>query len=34
VLWPDGVEGEWQSVEAGGFYRLERGKGPEAVGIK
>ncbi len=24
VLWPDGMQGEWQALDAGGFYRLER----------
>ena len=28
VLWPDGGEGEWQAVNAGGFYLVERGKPP------
>jgi len=30
VTWPDGTAGEWQPVEADGFYTLERGK-PAAV---
>nr|WP_295464670.1 CRTAC1 family protein [Mesorhizobium sp.] len=28
VLWPDGSQGEWQPVEAGGFYELVRGQAP------
>lgn len=28
VLWPGGEEGEWQPVEADGFYIVERGKPP------
>lgn len=31
VLWPDGTEGPWQTVAAGGFFRLHRGAPPEAV---
>ena len=30
VLWPDGTQGPWQAVAAGGFYRLQRDAGPEA----
>jgi enediyne biosynthesis protein E4 len=29
VLWPDGVEGPWQSVSSDGFYRLARGNAPK-----
>ena len=25
VIWPDGVSGDWQPVDAGGFYILKRG---------
>ncbi|MCR5856884.1 CRTAC1 family protein [Mesorhizobium sp. J428] len=28
VLWPDGSEGDWQAVEANGFYDLIRGQPP------
>jgi hypothetical protein len=28
VLWPDGAEGPWQTVETNGFYVLERGADP------
>lgn len=28
VLWPDGSQGDWQPVEAGGFYELVRGQAP------
>ncbi len=34
VLWPDGEQGDWQSVDAGGYYVLERGKSPFATEIK
>jgi enediyne biosynthesis protein E4 len=30
VIWPDGTTGEWQPVESGRFYELERGKQPRA----
>jgi len=26
VIWPDGADGEWERLEAGRFYRVERGK--------
>jgi hypothetical protein len=28
VIWPDGTQGEWQTLAANGFYVLERGKPP------
>jgi len=28
LIWPDGTEGEWQTVDAGKFYVLEKGKAP------
>lgn len=31
VRWPDGAEGPWQPVAAGGFYLLQRGAEPVAV---
>ena len=30
VLWPDGEAGDWQRVEADGFYVVERGVAPRA----
>jgi hypothetical protein len=30
VIWPDGTAGDWQAVESGKFYVLERGKPPLA----
>lgn len=30
VLWPDGEAGEWQAVEADGFYVVQRGAVPRA----
>ncbi len=29
VLWPDGVAGDWQKMNAGEFYILQRGKLPK-----
>ena len=26
VIWPDGASGDWQPVDAGGFYVLKRGE--------
>jgi hypothetical protein len=26
LIWPDGTEGEWQTVDAGKFYVVEKGK--------
>jgi hypothetical protein len=28
ILWPDGEKGEWQTVDVGKFYVVERGKKP------
>ena len=34
VLWPNGEQGDWQAVDAGGFYDLQRGQAPTAVAIR
>jgi enediyne biosynthesis protein E4 len=31
VIWPDGTEGPWQAVDAGGMYVLERDRDPAPV---
>jgi hypothetical protein len=30
VIWPDGEAGDWQPVQAGSFYILERGRPPQS----